>query len=394
MEAESIAKTTTELATSGNGYLAHPIAYLPLDMKAPVTEFHEFKSREEAYQKLEGLVTDSSSSILGIYGIPGTGKTRLMERITTEVGKKGTFDKVVRANVRNAKLDVIGIQQQLAGKLGCDFESETDVERRAGQLRSSLRQGGKVLVILDDLWSEIPLDRIGILSEDGMSSKGGKILLTSRSEEDICKRCGGLPLVVLAIGKALKFKRLASWMDALNQLKNSNIEEVPGIGKEEYACLELSFDNLEHDDAKKCLLLASMCPEDADIPTRMVVQLARGSQLVKGDEIKLRVHSMISILQSASLSLQGKDGDHIKLHDIIRDMARSIAKKHHGFLFARSRSLPNDSAEYSGLKVLHLDVEETHSRFPSDVECPDLHLHCHYIHHHLHILTQHRCRYS
>ncbi|WOG90661.1 hypothetical protein DCAR_0309905 [Daucus carota subsp. sativus] len=424
-EAEKMAKITTSLTTSGDRHLANPIAYLPLDMNAPETEFHEFKSREEAYQKLEGLVTDDSSSILGINGIAGAGKTRLMERITTEAGKKGTFHKFVRANVGNGKLDVIGIQQQLAGNLGCDFKSTTDSGLRANQLRSSLRQGGKVLVILDDVWRVIPLETIGILSADGMSSIGGKILFTSRSEEvcklnkceqpvklkpltfaetwdmfsktvgadtidslqnisvakDICKRCGGLPLVILALGNALKYKPLDSWKDARNQLKNSKIEGVSGIREDVdvYACLKLSFDHLEK-DAKACLLLSSMYPEDADIPIRELVQLTRGSeqlvgsQLMKGDEIRTRVHSMIYILKSASLLLQGLNSEHIKLHDIIRDMARSIAIKDHGFLFATtSGSLPNNPAEYSALKVLHIDVEETHSGFPSNVACPDLH---------------------
>ncbi|KAL1822103.1 hypothetical protein ACET3Z_008881 [Daucus carota] len=431
-EAAKVAKSTTELTATGSHHLASQIAYLPLDMNVPVTAFQEFKSREKAYEKLEELVTDGSSSILGIYGIGGAGKTRLMERITTEAGKKGTFNKVVRANVGNEKLEnktIISIQNQIAGNLGCVFERQDDVGHRAGQLRSSLKQGGKILIILDDVWSRIPLGTIGIMSADGMSSKGGKILLTTRDHEvcqrndcgdlvkvepltpaeawdmfsetvgaekigslqnisvaeDICKRCGGLPLVILAVGNALKFKPLDSWKDARNQLKFFKIQELPGISKDVYACLKWSFDNLV-DDAKACLLLASIFREDADIPIRELVELARGTQLIKADDIRTRVYSMIYILKSASLVLQGRrksaslvlqgrrgSSQHIKLHDIIRDMARSIATKDYAFLFARSGSLSNNPAEYSARKFLHIDVEEETSPFPSNVKCPELH---------------------
>ena len=428
-EAAKVAKSTTELTATGSHHLESQIqiAYLPLDMNAPVTAFQEFKSREEAYEKMEGLVTDDTSSILGIYGIAGAGKTRLMERITTEAGKQGTFHKVVRANVGNVELEnkvIISIQNQIAHNLDCEFERQDDVGHRAGQLRSSLKQRGKILIILDDVWRRIPLDTIGIMSADGMSSEGGKILLTTRDHEvcrqnncealvelkplkpaealdmftktvgadkieslqdkylakDICKKCGGLPLFILAVGNALKFKPHDSWQDARTQLENYKIEKVPGINGETqggvgpYDCLKWSFDNLV-DDAKACLLLASIFREDAYIPIRELVELARGTQLIKADDIRIRVYSMIYILKSASLVLQDRwSSEHIQLHDIIRDMARSIATKDYAFLFATSSSLPKHPADYSGLKVVHIDVEEeTSLRFPINGECPELH---------------------
>lgn len=68
------------------------------------------------------------------------------------------------------------------------------------------------------------------------------------------------------------------------KLNNCKIENVPGIGPDEYSCLILSFDKLV-EDAKSCLLLCSLFPEDADIHIRTLIQLAKGSQLVHGGSI-------------------------------------------------------------------------------------------------------------
>lgn len=62
--------------------------------------------------------------------------------------------------------------------------SNDDEEHRAFQLKNSMMNGGKILVILDDVWRYIPLNRIGIPFADS-SSVGCKILFTSRME-DIC----------------------------------------------------------------------------------------------------------------------------------------------------------------------------------------------------------------
>ena len=99
----------------------------------------------------------------------------MMEQIWKEAKEKNIFNKVTRANVGNEKLDVIQLQTQIAGHLGCTFESEDNAECRATQLKQSLLNAGKTLVILDDVWREIPLDVIGIPCGDGNSPMGSKI---------------------------------------------------------------------------------------------------------------------------------------------------------------------------------------------------------------------------
>ncbi|XP_063946788.1 disease resistance protein At4g27190 isoform X2 [Daucus carota subsp. sativus] len=414
-------KTVTKLAVSGRDLLGGEIAHLPLVQNMPKsgTTFEEFQSRKDAYGKLwDMLVTDDSSLIHGIYGMPGVGKTRMMEKIWEDTMKEKIFNKVVRVSVGSEKLNKANLQDQIAARLDCKLEWE-DVEQRASQLEESLRNGGKILLILDDVWREIPLyDIIGTSFGNGSSSKGSKILLTSRAKDaclinkcehpvevktlsldeglylfkntvgpdtinslqdeslvqKVCNECGQLPLLIHAVGKALKDKPHDLWEDAYNQLKRGKFENIVGVEPQVYACIKLSIDNLKHDDARSCLFLCSFFPEDANIRMKMLIQLATSSHLIPDEES--RIVAMVHHLKTSSLLLDSEEENYIKVHDIIRDVARSIAFTDSKYAFLQvtcnSGYLPSN-ANYCTRKFLRLDVETNDIQFNEDLVCPDLH---------------------
>ncbi|XP_017243370.1 probable disease resistance protein At4g27220 [Daucus carota subsp. sativus] len=411
---EAVKKTErlTELIDSGKELLANEIAHLasPENLPKSNTEFQEFQSRNESYGELWRKLTTDSTPIIGIYGMPGVGKTRMMEQLWKEAKEKMIFNKVTRGNVGNGNLDVIQLQKQIAGHLECHFESEDNAESRASQLKQSLLNVGKTLVILDDVWREIPLDVIGI-----PCSMGSKILLTSREEnvcfrnncktlvkltplpndeawgqfknivgtaqidsmhdeslaKKVCDKCGGLPLLIHAISKALQFQTHNSWVDAFEQLEKGEFVNIPGVEPQVYACVELSINKL-HGDAKSCLFLCCLFPEDYNIPIERLIQLATGSQLVSGES---RVLSMVDTLRSSSLLLDCEEDDSIKLHDVIRDVGRSIAFIDRKFAFLQVTCdvrLVHD-ADFVITKFLRLDLGGDNIHIPDDLVCPDLH---------------------
>ncbi|XP_074336709.1 disease resistance protein At4g27190-like [Apium graveolens] len=339
--------------------------------------------------------------------MPGVGKTLMMEKIWKEIEEKKIFDKVIRAdvgcersNITSGKeeLDVIKLQNQIAGYLDCHFESKQDQKRRANQLRHSFMNGGKILVILDDVWSEIPLYTIGIPFIDDSSTNGGsKILLTSRKLE-VCLHNNykysvkistlmltkpgiflgtplvviklnlydnsGLPLLIHAVGKALQFMSHKTWKDALYQLENGRAENIPGIDPDIYACVKLSIDKLP-DDAKSCLFLCSLFPEDSEIHIRMLTQLATSSQLVDGG--RSRVSAMVDVLKSSSLLLEGR--------------SIAVADQKYAFLLARPGKRLHNNVTYDTRKLLRLDIESPYFCSLDIPVCPNLHslwLQCNY----------------
>ncbi|XP_017232031.1 probable disease resistance protein At4g27220 isoform X2 [Daucus carota subsp. sativus] len=417
-EAAHKAKRVTELSDSANILLANEIAYLSPVENAPISDtvYQTFKSRSDAYDELwKALESEGGSSILGIYGMPGVGKTTMMESIWKEALVKKIFDKVTRADVGNEDLDVFKLQKQIADHLDCHLNPEDDERHRASQLKNRLMNEEKILIILDDVWREIPLHRIGIPLGDGYSSTHHKILLTSRKKkvcmdnkclhpvkiapldtdeawqmfrntvvadniyllpdeslaQEVCKKCGGLPLLIHAVGKALQFTSHDVWKDALNQLEKGNFEKIADIDPKVYACVKLSFDKLP-DDAKSCLVLCSLYPEDAHIYINKLIRLATGSLLVHGGEARIR--SMVEILTSSSLLLDSEDYM-IKVHDLIRDVARSIAVQDPKYLFSSVRCgslLPGD-VDYCTRKFLRLHLEKNDIFFPDGLVCQDLH---------------------
>ncbi|KAL1830752.1 hypothetical protein ACET3Z_000403 [Daucus carota] len=407
----------TELINSGKELLDDEIAHLAPAENLPKsnTEYQEFQSRKDVYAELWRTLITDSSPILGICGMPGVGKTRMMEQLWKEAQEKKIFNKVTRGNVGNENLDVIHLQKQIAEHLDCKFESEDNAESRASQLKQSLLNAGKTLVILDDVWREIPLDVIGIPYGDGNSPVVSKILMTSREEnvclrnncntlvkitplrndeaweqfknfvgtaqidymqdeslaKKVCDKCGGLPLLIHAVSKALQFETHNSWVDALEQLQKGEFVNIPGVEPQVYACVELSISKL-HGDAKSCLFLCCLFPEDADIPIRELIQFATGSQLVCGNS---RVLSMIDTLRLSSLLLDCEKDDRIKLHDLIRDVGRSIAFRDSKFAFSQVtcdvRLL--DDADFVTTKFLRLDLDDDNIHIPDDLVCPNLH---------------------
>lgn len=186
----------------------------------------------------------------------------------------------------------------------------------------------------------------------------------------VCDKCACLPLVIHAVGKSLKFISHYSWKDAPDKLENSKIISVPGIGPKIYACLKLSSDKLV-EDAKSCLMLCSLFPEDTEITINILFRLATATKLIHDD--RSRVCAMLEILKSSSLLLEGKNEEHFKLHDTTRDVGRSIVVRDqkYSFLFVRCVLHLPDNSDYGTRKLFHSDLKRDDVHFYDYLVCPD-----------------------
>ncbi|KAK2972558.1 hypothetical protein RJ640_022409 [Escallonia rubra] len=340
-----------------------------------------------------------------------------MEQVRSQLVGEKCFEEVALAVV-SATLDVKSIQKQLAYDLGLtDLAGKEDERERAGLLKRRLNNGKKVLLILDDVWSKLRLADMGI---DFGDAKSCKILMTSRekrvcddndcrpfkiellneveawclfkqhagdciekheirpSAEKVLKECGELPLVIRAIGEALKGGNLFEWKDALEQFNNFSPQKIANVDDQVYKTLELSFNLLKSQETKVCLFLCSILGENAEISIDYLTALVKAmGYLPDMDSLwkaKNRVLSLVKVLKSSCLLLEGRYENTVKMHDAVRDVAVSIAPKelNYGILVKSGITewamVDETCQRYGAISLRFHHILE----FPRRLECPQL----------------------
>ncbi|KAL6288646.1 hypothetical protein ACE6H2_006156 [Prunus campanulata] len=252
--------------------------------------FKGFESRKDVMNDVLSALRNEKTRIIGICGMGGVGKTTMVREIIKRLqGPNKLFDDVVISTV-SATVSIRKIQAEIAESLDMKLVEESE-SIRAQRLHERIKQK-KILIILDDVWSELKLQDVGIPFGVGPTTnqihERCKILLTSRNEE-VCKvmgckddifrvqvlnkeeawelfratigesmdndpewlriaelivdECKGLPIAIITVGKALlSSKGKHEWLTALQELKNSVPQNIPGM---EHSLDEDNTDGLE-----------------------------------------------------------------------------------------------------------------------------------------------------
>ncbi|KAK9016778.1 hypothetical protein V6N11_079272 [Hibiscus sabdariffa] len=293
---------------------------------------------EEIWQCL----MDDEIPKIGLWGMGGVGKTSIMKVINNQLLKQtGKFDIVIWITA-SKEMSIAKLQKDIASKIGVEFCGDEDETTRAGMLFERFLRKSRFVMILDDLWEKVSLERIGIPEP----FVGSKLVLTTRSS-DVCRqvgcrvikvkplmeeeawklflekvgrdilnipgvepiarsmarRCAGLPLGVITIASCMKsIDDICDWRNALTELT---------LGK------------------KVCALY----PEDEEIEEEELVQLWIAEGLVEEmDRMQAgfdRGRAIMNRLISNCLLevfIQRENRRRVKMHDLLRDMALKIVE--------------------------------------------------------------------
>ncbi|KAL7161699.1 hypothetical protein ACSBR2_042218 [Camellia fascicularis] len=383
-----------------------------------------FASRSSIMNDVMEALEDDGIYMIGICGMGGVGKTTLVKEVAKKAEEKKMFDNIVMVEVSQSS-DLINIQGEIAKLLDIELFVGNNLFARAEDLQKGLGRSGRVLAILDDVWKTLELNKIGIPCGD--DRKGCKIVMTSRSK-DVCnsmgtqenfevgilheeeawnlfkemaeisdqgpchrtdlqmtqmavaKECGGLPIAIITVGRALRCKKKYSWDDALDQLQKCIVKNISDVDEKVFKPLKLSYDKLESDEDKKYFLLCSLYPEDFAIPIENLVRYAIGMELFERidsvHQARNRVYSSVDKLKNCYLLMDSKEGECVKMHDVVRDVAISIASREEHPFVVRCDEVLKEWPKKDRLQknaAISLKVDGMHW-LPSNLEFPNLKL--------------------
>ncbi|RVW70674.1 putative disease resistance protein [Vitis vinifera] len=336
-EAKKRARFVAEI--QGDGKFERVSYRVPLSGigSAPFKGHEALESRMTTLDEIMEALRDAHVNIIGVWGMASVGKTTLMKQVAKQAEEEKLFDKVVMAYISSTP-ELKKIQGELADMLGLKFEEESEMGR-AARLCERLKKVKKILIILDDIWTELDLEKVGIPFGD--DHKGCKMVLTSRNKHVLSNEMGtqkDFPVEHLQEEEALiLFKKMAG--DSIEEPDLQSIaidvaKECAGMDAMVYSTLELSYKHLEGDEVKSLFLLCGLMFNKIYIDD--LLKYGMGLQLFQGtntlEEAKNRIDTLVDSLKASKLLLDIGHNSFVRMHDVVRDVAIAIVSKvHHVF---------------------------------------------------------------
>ncbi|XP_060674223.1 disease resistance protein At4g27190-like [Ziziphus jujuba] len=385
----------------------------PEDIWTSRVGYHAFESRFSIVTEIMKELTDSNIHMIGIYGMAGVGKTTLVKEIARRAEKQKLF-KVAKVEVRQ-NTDLNRIQKEIAEKFGLELNGDLTMAGRARLLTDYIKKNKNILVILDDVWEMLDLETLGLpfgickvlltsRKRDLLSSEIGtqkELRLEVLEEEEswslfenivadnvkdldirdtgiqVSKRCGGLPILVVTLAKALRGKSLHSWGEALRLQKMCEGKEMH---EKAYSGIEWSYNQLEGEEVKSLLLICGMLGKFHAFVDLLKYTKGLGLSLFEGintmEEAHSRLQSLVDKLKDSCLLLDTTDKEWLEMHDLTHDVARKIASRDQQFLSLINgdefKEWPNkEFLEKCTLISFHwINIP----KLPEQLECPKLQL--------------------
>ncbi|XP_028759486.1 disease resistance protein RPM1-like [Neltuma alba] len=327
---------------------------------------------------------EQGKAVIPIYGMGGLGKTTVAKQVYDDPKVKRRFKMHAWVTVSQSfkiKELLRDLVQQLHKVIGKPAPAEIGTMKSDNlkELVKSLLQQSRYLIVLDDIWRVNAWDAIKLALPN--NNYGSRIMITTRNREvalscctelqgkiynleflpqdeawalfckktfqgnscppyleesskSILKRCGGLPLAIVAISGALATKDRSN-IEEWSAVSKSMASEIESNDKMEdmNKVLSLSFNDLPY-YLKSCLLYLIIFPEFYAIEHMRLIRLWIAEGFVNGEEgrtLEEVAESYLKELLNRSLIQvveKGSDGrmKTCRVHDFLRDIINLKSK--------------------------------------------------------------------
>ncbi|PPR85965.1 hypothetical protein GOBAR_AA34726 [Gossypium barbadense] len=305
----------------------------------------ELVGEEAVRNEIWACLMQEEVSKIGVWGMGGVGKTTIMKHIHNDLLKQQRFERVIWVTM-SKEFNVMKVQDDIAGalKLKEDWPREGDKLRRAAILSEMLKNAGKHVLILDDVWDKVSLEEVGIPQPSG--SNDCKLVLTTRSEH-VCKYMGCKLIKVKPLSEE---EALILFLNKVGPkiVQSPTIMPTLKLVVKECAGLPLTivvvvgtmigednpliWKNALDKQVKHCFLYCTVYPEDYEIGNDKLIEcwIEEGfiDDMGTRQEMKDKGHVILKKLEDNCLleNVTTRFRKCVKMHDAVRDMALSITR--------------------------------------------------------------------
>ncbi|PIN25342.1 Apoptotic ATPase [Handroanthus impetiginosus] len=370
------------------------------------------KMFKENLERIEKFLESDKSSI-GIYGMGGMGKTALAKHINNKILEKYQENRVCWVTV-SQDFSIKKLQDEIAHFVGLDLSDEDNEDKRVARLNRAI--GNNFILILDDVWEKIYLEKLG----DLLRLEGCRLILTTRSFEVCCrmgcqekvevkklheneawylfkkileqdtalapemeeiaknmaKVCDGLPLGIIVLAGSMRGETsIHVWRNELEKLRDPNMVQ-DDMEEEVFKVLKYSLHRLDLNH-QLCFLYCSLYGEDFKINKEELIKRFISEELVDIRKSRLsqfdQGHSILNKLVKVCL-LECMNEFWVKMHDLVRSMALKITKgKNMVFSKLYLKEIPNEEEWVKDLEKVSL-MNNTMIEIPDGMspDCPKL----------------------
>ncbi|KAM3405925.1 hypothetical protein ACQJBY_000145 [Aegilops geniculata] len=318
----------------------------------------------------------SSSKVTLVWGMPGVGKTTLVDHVYNTM--KEDFDVAACVTVSES-YRIEDLLKKIAAKFSITVDVANIEMRGMAKSIHNYLQGKRYILVLDDVWDERLWSEIKDVFPT--SSCTGRVVITSRKQTVLatresayaihlkplqahhswvlfCKgafrnaddnecplelrelawkfitKCEGLPIAIACIGRLLSCKpqTSAEWEDVYRCLDSQFAKDVIRDG---HLILKVSLEDLPY-DVKNCFLHCALSPEDYVLRRRKTMRqwIAAGfiretdesktlEEVAEGYLVELVNRSLLQVVER---NYAGRL-KHCRMHDVIRLLALNKAKE-------------------------------------------------------------------
>ncbi|XP_072955975.1 probable disease resistance protein At1g61300 [Typha angustifolia] len=338
----------------------------------------------QAIQQLQRALVNPEVGTVVIYGIGGSGKTWTAKKAYNTAVTSHLFDTYIWIPL-SSSCSVRRAMEKISTRLSIAVGADLSEESMRAKISESL-EGRNFFLVLDNAWfkEDGVLDRMGVPRRNRLNAS--KVVATTRTsrslnvmEPDIVitptslgrkdswdlfremtgesisskvgpavvEGCNGMPLPIILLAGA--FRNVPSG-PAMTKAQESAMISIVAAGPFHgmYRAVRFGYSMLPSDRVRDCFSFCLLFPEDIGIPSNDLIHYWIMDGLIDGgnDMEKAKMGRDILLVLLDHGMLYWEDDDHVRVHDVVREVALDmrIACKLHMFEFSARDDLHGEVA--------------------------------------------------